>query len=254
MPNRLKGKVAIVTGAASGIGQGTALLFAREGATVVGVDVNQEALAGTVATAKADGFEIDAVSYDLTSEAGAAALMDYVAQKYGGIDTLVTAAGFVEFASVPEMTLAQWHKTLKGELDIVFLPVRAAWPHMIKGGGGSIVNFASISAWGATRNMGAIAHSTGKGGVLSMTRQMAYEGAPHGIRANSVSPGIIHTPAAQFAFDNLPGFEDSMKANTMIGRHGKPEDVAWAIVYLVSDEASWVTGTDIKVDGGLTAW
>ncbi|MGQ3294916.1 MAG: SDR family NAD(P)-dependent oxidoreductase, partial [Shinella sp.] len=98
MPNRLKGKVAIVTGAASGIGQGTALLFAREGATVIGVDVNQEALAGTVATAKADGFEIDPVSYDLTSEAGAAALMDYVAQKYGGIDTLVTAAGFVEFA------------------------------------------------------------------------------------------------------------------------------------------------------------
>jgi NAD(P)-dependent dehydrogenase (short-subunit alcohol dehydrogenase family) len=102
--------------------------------------------------------------------------------------------------------------------------------------------------------MGAIAHATGKGGVLSMTRQLAYEGAPHKIRANTISPGIIHTPAAQFAFDNLPGFEDAIRAKTMLDRHGKPEDVAWAIVYLASDEAVWVTGIDLAVDGGVTAW
>ncbi|CAH2404131.1 SDR family NAD(P)-dependent oxidoreductase [Mesorhizobium escarrei] len=254
MASRLKGKVAIITGAGSGIGQGTALLFAREGATVVAVDLNAKGLQETVEASRKNGFPIDPVSYDLTSEDGVSKLMAHVVEKHGGIDTLVTAAGFVEFASVPEMTLEQWHRTLKGELDIVFLPVRAAWPHMIGRGGGSIINFGSISAWGATRSMGAVAHSTGKGGVVSMTRQMAYEGAPHKIRANSVSPGIIHTPAAQFAFDNLPGFEDGMRANTMLGRHGKPEDVAWGIVYLASDEASWVTGVDLKIDGGLTAW
>jgi NAD(P)-dependent dehydrogenase (short-subunit alcohol dehydrogenase family) len=254
MADRLTGKVTIVTGAASGIGQATALLFAREGATVVAVDLNEEALRATAEQSAAAGFPIDPVRYDLTSEDGAAALMDYAVTAHGGIDALVTAAGFVEFAWIPEMTLAQWHKTMKGELDIVFLPVRAAWPHMVARGGGAIINFSSVAAWGATKAMGAIAHATGKGGVLSMTRQMAYEGAPHKIRANTVSPGIIHTPAGQYAFDNLPGFEQGMRERTMLDRHGKPEDVAWAVLYLASDEANWVTGTDITVDGGLTAW
>jgi NAD(P)-dependent dehydrogenase (short-subunit alcohol dehydrogenase family) len=254
MADRLKGKVAIVTGAGSGIGQGTAILFAQEGATVVAVDVNRDAVEATTETVRKAGFEIDVQLSDLTDETAVADLMAYVAKTHGGIDTLVTAAGFVEFAPVADMTLDQWHKTLKGELDIVFLPVRAAWPHMVARGGGSIVNFSSVAAWGATKMLGTVAHSAGKGGVLSMTRQIAYEGAVHKIRANTISPGIIHTPAAQFAFDNMPGFEDAIRSKTMLDRHGKPDDVAWAIVYLCSDEAGWVTGVDLPVDGGVTAW
>lgn len=254
MANRLLGKVAVITGAATGLGQGAALLFAKEGATVVAVDMDEAGLAETVERADAYGTSIDAVCFDLTSEEGAKALMDYVVGTHGRIDSLVTAAGFVEFAPIGEMTLAQWQKTMKGELDIVFLPVRAAWPHMVAQGGGSIVNFASLAAWAATPALGAAAHAAGKGGILAFTRQLAFEGGPHGIRANTVSPGAITTASAQLAFDHVPGFKDAALAKTMLGKHGSPEDVAWALVYLCSDEASWVTGSDMAIDGGASAW
>ncbi|UZW57473.1 SDR family oxidoreductase [Sphingobium sp. JS3065] len=254
MADRLAGKIAVITGAATGLGQGAALLFAREGATVVAVDLDQAGLAETVKRAKTDGTTIEAVSFDLTGEAGAKALMDHVIARHGRIDSLVTAAGFVEFAPVGDMTLAQWQRTMKGELDIVFLPVTAAWPHMVAQGGGSIVNFASLAAWNATPSLGAAAHAAGKGGILAFTRQLAFEGAPHGIRANTVSPGAIQTVSGQMAFDHVPGFKDAALNKSMIRRHGTAEDVAWALVYLCSDEASWVTGTDLTVDGGASAW
>ncbi|MGK2912102.1 MAG: SDR family NAD(P)-dependent oxidoreductase [Sphingobium sp.] len=254
MANRLAGKVAVITGAATGLGQGAATLFAREGATVVAVDVDQAGLARTVERAEASGTTIDAVGFDLTSEAGAKGLMDYVIDTQGRIDSLVTAASFVEFALISQMTLAQWQKTMNGELDIVFLPVAAAWPHMVAQGSGSIVNFASLAASNATPRLGAAAHAAGKGGILAFTRQLALEGGPHGIRANTVSPGVIHTASAQFAFDHVSGFKDAALGKTMLGRHGSAEDVAWALVYLCSDEASWVTGTDLAVDGGAAAW
>lgn len=254
MANRLAAKVAVITGAATGLGQGAALLFAKEGATVVAVDLDEAGLAKTVERARAADTTVDAVRFDLTSEAGAKALMDYVIKTHGRIDSLVTAAGFVEFAPIGAMTLGQWQKTMKGELDIVFLTVAAAWPHMVAQGGGSIVNFASLAASNATPVLGAGAHAAGKGGILAFTRQLAYEGGPHGIRANTVSPGVIHTASAQLAFEYVPGFKDAALAKTLLGRHGSAEDVAWALVYLCSNEASWVTGTDLAVDGGAAAW
>jgi NAD(P)-dependent dehydrogenase (short-subunit alcohol dehydrogenase family) len=180
--------------------------------------------------------------------------MAYTAGKYGGIDTVVTAAGFTDMAPIPDMSLEQWRNTLRGELDIVYLPVRAAWPHLIARGGGSIVNFASIAAWLGTRNVGAVAHATGKGGVLAMTRQMALEGAPVRIRANTVSPGTIQTALVQQVFKAMPDFAAALRSKIMLDRFGTPEDVGWGIVYLASDEAAWVTGSDLIIDGGATAW
>jgi NAD(P)-dependent dehydrogenase (short-subunit alcohol dehydrogenase family) len=146
MANRLQDKVAVITGAANGIGQGTALLFAQEGARVIAVDRDSAGLRATADTAETSGFSIDTVTCDLLSESSAAEVMAYTATKYGGVDTVVTAAGFTDLAPIAEMTLAQWQHTLKGELDIVFLPVRAAWPYLIKRGGGSVINFASVAA------------------------------------------------------------------------------------------------------------
>jgi NAD(P)-dependent dehydrogenase (short-subunit alcohol dehydrogenase family) len=254
MANRLKDKVAVITGAANGIGQGTALLFAQEGATVIAVDRDSAGLRATADTAATSGFSIDTVTCDLLSESSAAEVMAYTATKYGGVDTVVTAAGFTDLAPIAEMTLAQWQHTLKGELDIVFLPVRAAWPHLIKRGGGSVINFASVAAWLGTRNVGAVAHATGKGGVLAMTRQLALEGAAHKIRANTVSPGTIQTALVQEVFKAMPEFAAALRSKIMLDRFGTPQDVGWAIVFLASDEAAWITGTDLIIDGGATAW
>lgn len=255
MAGRLDGKVAIVTGAASGIGRGCAVMFGREGATVIAVDLNETGARETEEMACAEGLALDVIApVSLLEEEAVASIMTHAVDAYGGIDILLTAAGHVEFAPVPDMTLQQWRNTLVGELDIVFLPVRAAWPHMVARGGGSIINFASVAAWGGVKVLPQVAHAAGKGGILAMTRQLAVEGAPHHIRANTISPGMIVTPATKYAFDLLPGFEEAIRSKTLLDRFGRPEDIAYAATYLASDESSWVTGTDLRIDGGTTAW
>ncbi len=255
MSNRLEGKVAVVTGFGSGIGRGCALMFAQHGAKVIGCDLNTVGAEETMSMAREQQLEIDNRSpMDLLNEGEVAELMADVARTYGGIDILLTAAGQVKFAPVPEMSLADWRTTMVGELDIVFLPVRAVWPYMQKRGGGSIINFASVAAWGGVKGVFQIAHATGKGGVLAMTRQLALEGAPDNIRANTLSPGLIVTPPTEAALDDMPGFKQAIQDKTLLNRFGKPEDVAYAAVYLASDESSWVTGTDITIDGGVTSW
>lgn len=233
MADRLAGKVAVVTGAANGIGQGCALLFEREGATVVGIDRAQ---------------------CDLLDEGAVAAQFAAIAAQHGRIDILVNAAAFAVFDWIETLTYADWKATLEGELDIVFLATRAAWPWLKASGNASVINFASANAQHALEGSPALAHCAGKGGVLAMTRQLAVEGAPHGIRANTISPGFIKTAATRAHLAAAPEFEAQILAKNMLKRLGEPEDIAWCAVWLASNEARYVTGADIPVDAGATAW
>jgi NAD(P)-dependent dehydrogenase (short-subunit alcohol dehydrogenase family) len=255
LSKRLQGKVAVVTGTGSGIGQGCALMFARHGARVVGCDIDVVAARATVDQARREDLTVDSVHpCDLTRPADVERLMAQAAERYGGVDVLVNAGAFGAFEFIEQMDFERdWKRTLSGELDVVFLGCKAVWPYFKRRGGGSIVNFASANAHVAHPVAGALAHCAGKGGVLAMTRQLACEGGPHNIRANSISPAMIVTGATRPELEK-PGYTEAILAKLMIKRLGQPEDIAWFATYLVSDEASWVTGADFRIDGGATAW
>ena len=237
MAKRLAGKIAVVTGAASGIGQGCAALFAKHGATVIGIDRDGTGLA-----------------CDLTDEDEVRTRFRWIDLEYGRIDVLVNAAAFAVFDWIEELSFADWKRTLASELDIVFLPTRAAWGSLKASGAASVINFASANARHALEGSAALAHCAGKGGVLAMTRQLAMEGGPHGIRANTISPGFIRTAATQQHLEAEPELERRVRAKNMLDRLGEPVDVANCAVWLASDEARYVTGADIPVDAGATAW
>ena len=256
MSDRLAGKVAIVTGSGNGIGRGCALMFAREGATVVGADLDVAASEDTLALAAAEGLVIDSIHpCDLTDPPQVEALVRRTVEQHGGLHILVNAAAWAAFAPIEDLDYeAHWKKTIVGELDIVFLACKAAWPHLKASGGGSIINFGSANAHVALQVPGALAHSATKGAVLAMTRQLAMEGGPHHIRANTISPGLVVTAATKPRLDSVPGFEEAEIGKTMLRRLGTPEDIACCATYLASDDSSWVTASDYKVDGGATSW
>jgi NAD(P)-dependent dehydrogenase (short-subunit alcohol dehydrogenase family) len=237
MADRLAGKIAVITGAANGIGKGCAALFRQEGATVIGIDRDEADLA-----------------CDLISEDEVKARFNWLVCEYGRIDVLVNAAAFAVFDWIETLSYDDWKTTLTSELDIVFLPTRAAWPGLKKSGRASIINFASANARHALPGSPALAHCAGKGGVLAMTRQLAMEGAPHNIRANTISPGFIRTAATERHLATDPSLERQVLAKNMLKRLGEPEDVVWCAVWLASDEARYVTGADFAIDAGATAW
>lgn len=240
---RLDGKVAVITGTASGQGRAAAQLFAAEGAIVHGADVDA---AGQAETARlVEGMRSAVV--DLTDDAA-------VSQWIGGIgpiDILYANAGATRFNSVENTSFDEWSWVLRHELDIVFLPVHHAWSQLREGA--SVVLVGSTAGITGSRTNMRIAHTATKGGVVAMTKQLAAEGASRGIRANCVSPGMIRTPATE---GDLLADDHPMKtiaAAIPLGRIGDPLEVVRAALFLASDEASYITGANLVVDGGWSA-
>ena len=254
--NRLEGKVAIVTGAGNGIGRGCALMFARHAAQVMATDIDSQAVRDTVRSAGEEGLSLQSCDpIDLTVEGDVRKLIDAAVQRFGRIDVLVNAGAWGAFQWIENMDFEQhWRRTLACELDVVFLACKYAWPHLKASRAASIINFASANAFVALEGSPALAHCAGKGGVLAMTRQLAMEGAPHNIRANSICPGMVVTAATRPVLESSEEIREAARRKTMLGRFGSPEDIGWLAVYLASDESSWVTAAEFSIDGGATAW
>jgi NAD(P)-dependent dehydrogenase (short-subunit alcohol dehydrogenase family) len=252
--DRLKNKVCIITGTGSGMGRAAALMFAREGAKVVGCDINPDSGKATLEAVKSAGGQMVSLQpCNLAERADVDRLMDYAVTHYGGIDVLYNNGAMAYFAWLSEMTYEQWSKTLREELDVVFHGCQAVFPHMLKRGGGSIINVGSTSGKIAQSPLPALAHTAAKGGVIAMSRQVAMEGGQYKIRCNTISPGLIETSQTKAFIANREWYA-GMAAKLMLGRVGQPEDIAPLATYLASDESSWVTGADFAIDGGTTAW
>lgn len=253
--NRLNGKVALVTGSALGIGQAVAQVFAREGARVIVTDVLEgEGRALTDALA-ADGSEAEFRHLDVTDEREVKAVIDGVVERWGRLDVLVNNAG-ISGASRPthEITEAEWDRVMAVNVKGVFFCTKHAVPHMRRQGGGSIINLSSI--YGLVGAMDAPPYHASKGAVRLMTKTDALFYARNGIRVNSVHPGFIWTPMVEnfvSASPDPPAARKALEELHPIGHLGEADDVAWGVLYLASDEAKFVTGSELVIDGGYTA-
>lgn len=253
MAGRLTGKVCLITGTGGSIGRASAEMFAREGAQVVGCDINAQAAEACVnAVRAANGDMVSLHPCDPRDPAMCQKLVDFALSHHGKLDVLFNCAADAQFAWLPELTHEQFADTLDAEVSIVFNLTKAAWPALARRGG-AVINMASASAWIGYEALPGLAHSAGKGAVLSMTRHFAMEGRHSGIRANSLSPGLIETGATRDLLQH-PDFSAPMMKKIMLGRAGQPEEVAALALFLASDESSFITATDIRIDGGTTAW
>lgn len=250
--NRLDGKVALITGIGGGMGVVAARMFAQEGARVVGCDLDKDGAAATVKSVRATGGEMTAMApVDLGDAAAAQAWVSEAVTIYDGIDVLYNNASSQRFAPLDELSIADWDFTMRNELDLVYYTTRAAWPHLKARGGGSIINVGSIAALRGVEFMAQNAHSAAKGGVIALTLQLVTEGGPHNIRANVISPGMTETPNTAALLAQPPErFRKVVLDRIPLGRHGQPEDIVNAAIFLASDESSWISGTNIIVDGG----
>jgi len=251
---RVAGKVAVVTGGASGIGAESARRLAREGASVVLTDLTRDA-GETVAHAIEDGGgRAVFLSHDVADEAAWAAVAAAAVERFGRLDVLVNSAGIGAGAPLMEMPLAEWRRMMSINLDGTFLGMRACAPAMAEKGGGSIVNLSSIL--GKVGQAGAAHYCASKGGVLMLTKAAALEWAPMGIRVNSVHPGYIETPmvaSALQASENANELRDLIIGRHALGRLGVAREIADGVVFLASDESSFMTGAELVIDGGYTA-
>lgn len=247
---RLKNKVSIITGAASGIGKATAKLFAEHGAKVVVADIDEEGGDITVTDICSNGVRASFIRTDVTIQADTLRMVEHTIEKYGKLDILLNNAGIAMRLPVHELPEEDWHRCLGVNLTGVFLCSKAAIPAMQRTGGGSIINMSSI--YGIVGADVRAAYVASKGAVTNLTRGMALDYAEDKIRVNCICPGFVETPLVAGVVKNPDEYQKLANKHPM-RRLGQPKEIAYGALYLASDESAFVTGIALPIDGGYTA-
>ena len=252
--DRISGKVAVITGAASGLGSAIASLFATEGASVIATDINEKDGEVVVKAIVSNGGDAVFLRQDVASEVDWQRLMDFTEERYGHLDILVNCAGVFSSLPIEDLSLENWRFVMSVNLDGVFLGVKYAAKVMRKNGGGSIINMSSVGGLLGTIN--SAPYNASKGGVRLLTKAAAMEfskaGYDYNIRVNSVHPGVIQTPMTAPMIEDPEGGAE-MLSWTPMGHFGDPLDVAYGVLYLASDESKFLTGSELVIDGGWSA-
>jgi NAD(P)-dependent dehydrogenase (short-subunit alcohol dehydrogenase family) len=251
---RLEGKVALISGTGGGMGRAAALEFAAQGALVAGCDINAAGDAETEALVRDAGGTMKSFApIDLTDEAATGSWVKAAVAEFGGVDVLYNNASVARVGPWDELDYDEWRRSITSELDLVYLCTKAAWPFLVQRGGGCVINVGSVSASRGAAFVHQHAHGAAKGGVVAFTKHLMVSGIPHNIRAVSISPGMIRTPATSPVIDVPGGPLEQLIAKTPSRRVGEPREVAALASFLASDEATYINGADIAIDGGATA-
>lgn len=251
---KLEERVAVITGAGSGIGQAMSLLFAREGARILAADINGEAAAATAEAVTSAGGTCQPFTVNVTEPEQVRAMIEQAVSAYGGVDILCNNAGIGSTTDVVECEPDEWDRVMTVNAKSVYLGCKYAIPHMLEKGSGVIVNTASVA--GMVGIAKRASYCASKGAVIALTRQVAIEYVKQGIRVNCLCPGTVDSPWVERLLQNAEdkaAARQALEARQPIGRLGTPEEVAAAALYLASDDAAFITGTGLVIDGGWTA-
>lgn len=254
MTGRLEQKIALVTGAGRGIGRAIARKLALEGAAVAIVEIDSKTAQDAADELSSAGYRAIALSTDITRESDVKASIQRTLETFGGLDILVNNAGKTFYFDATKMTEAEWQSAMNIDVKAVWLCCKYAIPPIIKRGGGAIVNIASVHARATTR--GYFPYGAAKAAVVGMTRSLALDYGLQNIRVNAICPGWVRTDPVQSWFDTQPdpqAAEDRVLSLQPLGRIGTPEEIANLVAFIASDEASYMTGAELVIDGGLTA-